>query len=590
MKVIKTGLLLFFIICTSSFVSAQIKFEAKLSKKTLGVNERLRVDFEMNRDGDNFNPPDFEGFRVVGGPNQAISSLWDNGVKTFSKTYTYFLAPIARGKFTIKQATIQVDGETYKTLPVNVEVTAAVDKPKDGNNAEFIASKNIHLVAEVSNKSPFLNEAITVVYKLYVSQEVSVTRSWREIDIPKYSDFWSQNIENKQFKVYEGKYKGQDYRYVILRRTVLYPQKTGPLLIESLVLDVPVDVNTNKRDIFGRRLKTTVNKTVSAGNITINVKELPTEGKPENFSGAVGDFTFVTTTSKFELDANESLELKLKVSGTGNLKLFDLPSINLPASLEVYEPVRENNVRTNSSGMKGNISEKYTIVPQFKGNYPIRPIAFTFFDIASKKYKTIYSKELLISVLNGPVSTTSSEENTTSSTNKSVVFSKDQFKFIKLKPNLQLMTKAPFFKSSLFWWLFGSPFVLIPLFIIIGKKRKSRMQDLDGNRRRKANRLAKKYLSEAKKNRANQNQFYESLERALHNYLKAKLHIETFDMAKETIQSTLLDRGAENQVVSNFISLLTNCEFARYASSSSNSIQQDYDRAVEEITNLDKQI
>ena len=169
-----------------------------------------------------------------------------------------------------------------------------------------------------------------MVYKLYVSNEVSITSNWREIDTPKYADFWSQNIDNQgNFKIYEGKYDGEDYRYVILRTTVLYPQKTGDLNIEPLTLDVPIDVRSNKRDLFGRYLMTRVNKTISAGNRTIKVKPLPIQGKPDNFSGAVGDFKFKVATNKTRLDANESFELNVDISGNGNLKLFDLQIIHI---------------------------------------------------------------------------------------------------------------------------------------------------------------------------------------------------------------------------------------------------------------------
>ena len=97
--------ILLFIILGTGIASAQVTFEAKLSKKKLGINERLRIDFVMNKDGDNFNPPSFEGFTVIG-PNQSISTSWLNGEKSYSKTYSYFLIPKKKGRFTITQATI----------------------------------------------------------------------------------------------------------------------------------------------------------------------------------------------------------------------------------------------------------------------------------------------------------------------------------------------------------------------------------------------------------------------------------------------------------------------------------------------------
>ena len=578
------------LVCAVS-VQAQVRFETKVSKSKLGVNERLRVDFEMNQDGDNFNPPDFRGFRVVGGPNQAISNSYINGKRSYSKSYSYFLAPLSRGRFTIGQATIEIEGETYKTLPVKVEVTAAVDKPTDGNNAEYVASENVHLVANISKASPYLNEAITVQYRLYVSNEVNITRGWREIDAPKYRDFWSQNIDNSgNFKVYEGQYKGKDYRYVIIRTTVLYPQKTGELSIEPLVLDVPIDVETNKRDLFGRRLMTRVNKTISAGSRTIDVKPLPEEGKPIGFNGAVGDFDFSVNADRTSLDANESLQLEVKVTGKGNLKLFDLPEVKIPSTLEQYEPERKDNVRTSTDGMRGSIAERYTVVPQFKGDYPIRPLSFSYFDPSTETYKTISSDEIVLNVVSGPVTDENNETSTSSGKKEITVLSDDQFKYIKLDADLQPITKTDFFKSPLFYVLLGGPFVFIPLFILLGAKRRKRASDHHGRRIRLADKLAKKYLSEAKKNIGDKNRFYESLERALHNYLKAKIHIETSEFSKEKITTLLSDKGVETSVVDSFIELIKSCEMARYAPASNVIIQQDYDKAANVISLIDKQL
>ena len=581
--------LLSFVLC-SLVATAQVQFDAKVSKKRLGINERLRVDFEMNQDGDNFRPPNFENFRVVGGPNQSISNSWINGKRSFSKTYSYFLSPQSRGKVVIGQATIEINGEIYKTLPQEIEVTAAVEVPKDGSNAEYVANESVHLVAEVSNANPYLNEAIAVTYKLYVSHDVSITSQWREIDTPKYADFWSQNIDNQNnFKVSEGKYNGQDYRYVVLRTTILYPQKTGELNIEPLTLDIPIDIQGNRRDIFGRRLMERVNKTISAGNRKINVKPLPLDGKPDGFNGAVGDFTFDVKTNKTRLNANESLQLDVKVSGKGNLKLFTTPSVKLPNSLEVYEPEHSENVTTTINGMQGSIGDSYTIVPQFKGTYPVNAISFSFFDPKTEKYRTITSNEFTIEVENGPASGTIANTSATDAS-KQLVLSKDNFKYIKLDANLKPISQEAFFKSVLFWSLLGGPFLLIPLFILAGKKRKTRLDDVEGNKIRRANKLAKKYLSEAKRNISNPVAFYESLELALHNYLKAQLNIETSEMEKSLISKMMLERNVEAGVVENFIGLLKSCEFARYASSSDVSVQQDYSKAVEVISNIDKQI
>ncbi len=578
------------LITTMQLAIGQVKFEAKVSKKKLGVNERLRVDFEMNQDGDNFRPPSFTGFTVVGGPNQSISNSWINGKRSYAKTFSYFLEPTRRGKFTIKQATIEIKGQTYKTLPVTVEVTSAVDKPKDGNNTDFVASENLHLVAEVSKANPYLNEAITVVYKLYVSPRISVS-NWRELDSPKYSDFWSQAIDMKQLKIENGEYNGEPYRYVILRKTVLYPQKTGKLNIEPLSLTVSVDVPTNRRDIFGGRLYSTVNKTVAAGNRTINVKPLPLEGKPNDFTGAVGSFDFKVITNKKELDATESLDAKVLVSGNGNLKLFDLPKLNVPNGLEQYEPQHNERVRTNLTGMGGNISDTYTLVPQYKGQYPIPSISFSYFDLKTETYKRVSSEEIVINVKNGPDGGSAITSSESTGSNKKVVTQiGNQFRFLKLKAKLQPISKTYFFKSTGFWLSLTAPLLAIPLFLFFGKKRQQRLNDVSGNRVRKADKLARKYLSEAKKSLGNQKEFYIAMERALHNYLKAKLHIQTSDMSKDRIQRLLKEREVEDAISIEFIALLESCEFARYTPSSTTAMQQDYDKASRVISNIDKQL
>jgi len=565
-----------------------ITFEMKLSKEKLGINERLRVDFTMNKDGDNFNPPDFQGFKVLMGPSQSISSSYINGVRGFSKTYSYTLAPTARGQFTIKQSTIVIDGKTYKSLPKKIEVTAAVDKPSEQMTVDDVADESLHLVAEVSKASPYLNEALSVVYKLYVAPSISVS-NYQPLDNPKYNNFWSQDIPVTRLSAENGTYKGKPYRYVILKRVVLYPQKSGKLEIEPLSLEVTVDVPTTKRDFFGGRIYSQTNKTVSAGRRTINVKALPEKGKPVSFSGAVGNFNFSVTTSKTVLNASESLQAKVEVSGKGNLKLFQLPEPNLPGSLEVYDPEFEESVRTTLSGSQGKVSNNYTIVPSFKGKYPIPSISFTYFDPNAETYKTLSSEEIVINVKEGPINSAAANL-PNSSGNKQIVATGNQFNFLKLNPNLKAIGANYFFGSTCFYLWLLLPLLLIPLAIFFGKKREAIASDVVGNRVRRANKLARKYLSKAKKELGNKEAFYIALEKALHNYLKAKLKIETSEFSKDKIESLLTEKQVDETTNEGFIALLKNCEMARYSPFSEVQMQQDYDKASEVISHLDKQL
>lgn len=568
--------------------AAAVTFEMKLSKSKLGLNERLRVDFTMNKDGDNFNPPDFAGFRVLMGPSQAISSSWINGVRSYSKSYSYTLAPTAKGKFTINQATIVIGGKTYKSLPENIEVTAAVDKPSDQMTADDVADQNLHLVAEVSKTNPYMNEAITVVYKLYVSPSISVS-NYQPLDNPKYNNFWSQDIKVTSLNAQNGTFKGKPYRYVILKRVVLYPQKDGKLEIEPLSLDVTVDVPTNKRDFFGGRVYAQTNKTVSAGNRTIDVKPLPLKNQPANFNGAVGDFDFSVTASKTSLNATESLQAIVEVTGKGNLKLFKLPELDLPSSLEVYEPEFTEGVRTTLSGMQGKVSNSYTVVPAFRGKYPLPSIPFSFFNPKTEAYTTLNSEEIVINVLEGPNSA-KTNSGLTGSNKQSVIAVNSQFNFIKLNANLSPIGNTYFFTSNRFYLFLLVPLLLIPFAILFRKKRDAIASDVIGNKVKKANRLARRYLSKAKKELGNKDSFYVALEKALHNYLKAKLKIETSEFSKDKISELLLQKNVDEASITGFVALLKNCEAARYSPFSDVQMQQDYERASEVISLIDKQV
>jgi hypothetical protein len=569
---------------------AQVQFEAKVSRNSLGLNERLRVDFIMNVDGDNFIQPNFEGFRVIAGPSQQISQSWINGRSSFEKIYSYFLLPLQKGNLVIKPAAIEFNGQLYKTAPIRVTVTNPVQQqadPNDPNAPQISADNNIYLVADISKTNPYINEPITVVYKLYFSYNIGIT-NWRELNKPKYNDFWSQNIDIKQLVAEEGMFKGQRYRFVTLRKTVLYPQKSGRLKIEPLALDIDVQLPTNRRDMFGRVMITEGNKRVSAGTKTITVKPLPEAGKPEGFTGAVGNFDFKVTPTKTNLKNGESLDLVVSVSGKGNLKLFDLPKPVAPNALEMYDAVHKEQVNTGLSGMTGKIVDSYTIVPQYKGKYPIKPMQFSYFDLGSGTYKTISSEEIVINVLDGP--SANQAVDSTNGGNKNKIEKLEQFKFIKLKTELVTSKRHDFFGSLWYYLLILLPFIALPILVLLRKRKEALDGDVTGNRIRMNNRLAKKYLSEAKKQINTKEPFYVALEKAMHNFLKAKLHIETSEMSKDNIQELLLSRNANPEVVADFIALTENCEFARYAPASSTSIQNDFDKAVEIISELEKQI
>jgi hypothetical protein len=582
--------LYYFLVLGTFTIQGQVSFEAKVSKKRLGLNERLRIDFEMNENGDNFNPPNFINFHVVSGPQQSVSRSWVNGVQSFSKTYTYFLTPKKKGKIVLGQAEVNINGEVYKTSPIEIEIISAVEKPNDPNNTDNIIDGNIHLVAEISKNNPYLNEGITVTYKLYFRNPISIS-DVQELESPSYGDFWSHLIKIGRAEInMRGSYKGESYNEVIWRKAVLYPQKTGKLILEPLTLNLSLNLPSNRKDLFGRRILTQAQKMITTGKDIIRVKGLPQNNKPDNFSGAVGEFDFDVILNKNALKATESFQVKIKVKGKGNLKLFNLPPINVPNTLEVYEPEHEENIQITVSGMEGFIEDNYTIVPEYQGKYPIPPVKFTYFNPQTALYKTLNSQDLLVDVFDGPQAG-SKRANTVVSESKQIIeTSENAFRFIKLNTELTPVNKKIFWMSNRFWILLFTPLLLIITAYLFKFFVFEKTEDASTSKQRKAQYLAKKYLSSAKKVFHNQILFYEALERALHNYLKAKLKIETTELSKSKIEILLLDKKVKKQTALDYVSVIENCELARYAPGSSVNIQSDFEKASRLIATIDKQL
>ena len=565
---------------------SQVDFTTKLSKNRLGLNERIKVEFSVDKDGDNFTPPKFENFRIVGGPSQSIRNSWINGKRSYSKTYSYFLSPIEKGTFEIGQASIEVDGEIYKTPPVQVTVTSSVDKPTNPNDPNYLADKKIHLVAELSNNKPFLNEAISVTYKLYVSPDTGVD-NWRELEAPRYANFWSNNIDIKSLNVQNGTYKGEPYRYVVLRRTLLYPQKTGELKIEPLTLDISVQVPSNRRDFFGNLISSSVNKTVSSGSSIVDVKPLPANNKPKDFNGAVGKFNFEIKSDKKELLVDEAFQLSLIVSGKGNFNLFDDPKISLPTSLEVYEPEKISNVSVRTSGIKGKVNNKYTVVPNNPGKYTIPQIKFSFFDPELEEYKTIYSDPIFIDIDGVYKNSVDSENNSNQIKTNKIQLSKNQFSSFKTKTKFSKLNDSIFFNSVFYWILFIAPFALCFIIVIITKIiRNYNSKKID--ELKLARTLTNKLLADSKTLIGNKEEFYESIDKALTTYLKSKLNVKNSEFKNEVISIKLKQMNVDEKSIDLLFEVFKNCQLARYTPLDIDAMSDDYEKAKRFIELLEK--
>ena len=578
-----------FISLFSLAISAQeVALTAKVSKNKLGINQRLKIEFSINKQGgDNFSPPKFANFKVVGGPSQSVSQSWINGTVSFSQSYTYIIQPKIKGELVLGKASINIAGKTIESKPIKIIVVDAVAIPKDPNDPNYVAQQNIHLVAEISKSRPYVGEGIYVEYRLYVSENISVYDT-SVTEAPQYNGFWNQNIKINDFPVKMGKYNGENYRYIVLQKALLVPTKTGKLNIDPMKMNIVIGVPTGRADFFGNAITRNITKEFASAKKTILPKSLPIEGKPMDFTGAVGDFKFNVTLSKEVLKANESSQIKVMVSGKGNLKLFELPEITTPVELEKYQPERKEKVRVNSSGISGSVSDLYTVVPQYKGKYKIPNISFSYFNPKEKKYHTILAEDFFVNVLEGkelkPI------VNSSTVLKQNVVSTGKNFRYIQTKSNFKPKNINDLFKSNLFYVLLLLPLLTIPIVILIAKRNDEKNNDLIGNKLRKAERLAKKYLSEARKQLGKKEAFYEALERALHNYLKAKLGIETADISGDKITEILKNKNINSTTINEFVEVLKQSDFARYTPISNSEMKEEFERAKQVIVELDKQL
>ena len=578
-------ILLFLSFLTQS-IFAQAEFTTTVSKSKLGVNERFRIVFSINKQGaDNFTPPSFENFKVVAGPSQSVNQSWINGKVTFSQSYTYVVEPKAIGTYSISGATILLNGKTLTSNSVKMNILKAVDIPPNPNDPNYIAQQNVHLVAEVCKTQPYVGEGIYVEYKLYVSENISV-KDFSVTETPQYNGFWNQDININNLQIKNGVYNGENYRYVVLKKALLIPTKSGKLLIEPMKMDILIGVPTGRGDFFGNPITRNLSMVFSSANKNINVKQLPLENKPENFNGAVGEFDFSITSSKNDLKANESSQIKVGVTGKGNLKLFEIPKIETPKELEIYTPEHKEALRTTLNGIQGSVYDLYTVVPQFKGKYKIPKVSFSYFNPSEKKYKTITTEDLFVNVLEGKEIVTT----TNPIVKKDVAVTGANFRYIQTKSTFMTTQKENFFKSNLFYFLLLLPLVAIPFGIILYNISAKRNSDIVGVKQRKADRLARKYLSEAKKQLGNKEEFYIALEKALHNYLKAKLQIETSDISRDNIKELLLSKNVNEATITVFIDVLNDCDFARYTPITEVMMNDVYEKSKEIITALDKQL
>lgn len=599
---------------------ADVEFSAT-GPSTVVVDNPFQIHYSVNDKGRDIRLPQFSDFEILAGPFTSTSSSMSfiNGKRTssYEQRYTYTIIAHKDGTFTIPPAQITVDGNKYtsnglkiKVLPPddntnqqsqysgggnqqqNTQQQARQQQNENEFNAE-VANDNIFIRTSLSKTKVHEQECILLTYKLYSLVDVL---QFTGSDIPDFTGFVKQEIDlprNTQLQAEH--YKGRNYMTATLYQALLYPQHSGTLQIPQATFDAVVRVRNQAqaRSIFDSFFDSyvNVNKTLKAPGAKVNVEALP-QGKPADFSGAVGTFDIKSDISATQVKNNEAVTLKITINGNGNLKLIKTPQITFPGDFEVYDPKVTNNFQTNTSGLSGAKTIEYLFIPRSSGTFNIPAVQFSFFDIQSKTYKTLTTKEYTLNV-------EKSDDDTKEATVSSYVNQKEDVK--QLGSDIRYIHTASIgnrpgqelFGTTTALLMFLLPLLIALLTSVALRKHLHDIRDVGRMKNKKANKVAKKRLKLAKKyaDSNDKENFYNEILRASWTYVSDKLNIPTAELNKSNITETLKQKGVNEQIISEFNDLLNEAEFARFAPTQNDTAMIElYKKTAELISKLENEI
>lgn len=548
---------------------SQVKLEVKAEKTNLKIGEVMQVNYVFNEEGTYFTPPTFSGFNK-GGSYVSSSEAYNNGNYTIQQVYTYVIQAAKAGKVIIAPATIKFNGKTYTSKSVLVSVSnekaadainknqnaVPVSKPATVNKTISGSNNLLFIDLEVTKTSAFVNEPVEVNYRIYLSPNLEIELN--KNTVTKFNNFWSQT-EDVTGGWERAVVNNRVYKSKIFKRAILYPQKTGKLEITPITLDLNISYPTGDFDFFGDPEYDVARREIVSNSKFLQVLALPEKGKPDNFTGAVGSFEFKANVTKNELKSGESLQLDLIVSGKGNLKLFEIPKPNLPSNFEIYEPKHQEFINENIKGISGKIVDSYTLIPQEKGNFKVKPQYFSFFDIKSKAYKTISSEVINLDVSQGENQANVTSVSTSKLTDKSqkkVPTSGFEFTFLQFIGCVTLAGLALLF------------FLLKRNKTVVNDEAKTEIQP------------TKKDFSviDMQQFISNKEVFYQEMELKINAFLNYKFGLEKADLNKENIILKFQENQISQENTNDFIGLLQNCEKARYMPTSDGNMQKDFEK------------
>jgi len=564
--------------------SQNVKFTAD-TKRVVSVGERFNLVFSVNAEGDNFNCPPITDFNVLMGPSTSSSSSVEfvNGKvnQSVSMEFTYVLEAAKEGKFSIKAAQIRVNGKVYKSNSVDIEVVKGSAPPpaQKQQQAQGQGQMNQSTMSDVSDENLFVRvtfdktsvyegEPIVASIKLYVKSGSGIQISnFKNYKFPSFQGFYSQAIEEpRQITMVREAVNGKVYDAGLFKKVLLYPQHGGKITIDPFSLELIYLKQVARQSFFDNGYREFSKKLESKPTIVI-VKPLP-EGKPTSFGGAVGSFGLSVDANTKHVKANESITLKVKINGTGNLKLAEPGKISFPTDFETYDPKISTNIKNTPTGSTGSKTLEYLIIPRHAGKFTIPAIKFSYFDPKSGKYKELSSDDIAVTVEKG----NGKDQGTVVQgiSKEDVRFVGSDIRFINTSNTNLSKQGLILYGSTLLWFLYLFPLLALIPIVILRRKQIQESSNMKMVKNKKANKVTRKRLKLAATYLREQKDapFYEEIMKASWGYMSDKLGIPVSELTKDKVMDTLAGNNIDAALGERLIKLLDQCEFARFAPSS----------------------
>lgn len=258
-----------------SLVGQENKVRIK-APETVTVGEQFTVAYIVESDKEVKEPviiKNMNGFEILYGPSLSASSstVFKKGkrVQSFSATSTYILRAPEKGKFSLPQAEVNIDGKKYKSESLKIEVRSLEE------NIAKVKDVDAFLKVVASKTSVNLSDTLTLSYRLYTTKDIYKIV---DVDFPYLNDFYSSDITRLRQSLSEEVINGKTYKVVEMRKLLLQPRKIGEMVLPEGSVTVQYSTPTGRkvRDIWGDVYDESVtnDKVLKIDSVVIRVQDL----------------------------------------------------------------------------------------------------------------------------------------------------------------------------------------------------------------------------------------------------------------------------------------------------------------------------